>query len=304
MEGAGPFPAPRIAPLLGSWFNCDTATGEILRLDLLERDGGLALRAFGADEPGPVDWGEAPAVPHVQALGSREVTGFTAHYDFGFMETRIAANVKYGVLVIQSYNHFRDDSERPCYFTREFFHQLVDRSSVPTPGADGLPARMAADLPATGAAPGARGGRRARVAPRALAQHLPELEGDRRCRPLRGGGAALRRGDRRPGCRPVGPGPRDPARGPRLGIGAGRLPRPLRLRLLRAGPLGQRGQGAADHRLVPDVPRRERPVPLLHPRVLLSRRAAVLNGGGVGDEGKAQRTESRIQRPDYRIFLI
>jgi len=39
------------------------------------------------------------------------------------METQVAANLKYGVLVIQSYNRFRDDSGRPSYFTREFFHR-------------------------------------------------------------------------------------------------------------------------------------------------------------------------------------
>jgi hypothetical protein len=142
---------PRLDPVLGTWFNCDARTGEVARLELTERGGRLGLRAFGADEPSPVDWGETPAEPNVQSLDSREVTGFTAEYDFGFMETRIAANIKYGVLVIQSYNRFRDDSGRPCYLTREFFHQLIPPDGAPSE----VPSLATADVPPPGAeAPG------------------------------------------------------------------------------------------------------------------------------------------------------
>jgi hypothetical protein len=138
---------------LGNWFNCDLETGEILSLSLTEGDGQLVLRAFGADDPSPRDWGQTAAIPHVSGLGSREVSGFTARYDFGFMETQIAANLKYGVLVIQSYNVFRDGSGRPAYFTREFFHQDLGREAplahrAETTGAPTLPCRMAADDPA------------------------------------------------------------------------------------------------------------------------------------------------------------
>ena len=45
------------------------------------------------------------------------------------MQTQIAANLKYGVLVIQSYNTFRDGSGRPDYFVREFFHQNLPREN-------------------------------------------------------------------------------------------------------------------------------------------------------------------------------
>lgn len=140
---------PLLAPTLGTWFNCNPRTGEIVRLVLAERGDGLRLRCFGADDADPIDWGETPAQPHVSALDSREVTGFTARYEFGFMETQIAANIKYGVLVIQSYNRFLDGSRRPPYFTREFFHQRLDKppagALAPTDVAAALPYRMAAD---------------------------------------------------------------------------------------------------------------------------------------------------------------
>ena len=69
------------------------------------------------------------------------------------MET-IAANLKYGVLVIQSYNSFKDGSDRPEYFIREFFHQDLRLEKPTTPlhpvaDAPSLPYRMAGDLPTT-----------------------------------------------------------------------------------------------------------------------------------------------------------
>jgi hypothetical protein len=56
------------------------------------------------------------------ANGSTEVAGFHAHYDVGAVTTRIAANVKLGVLVLQTYTSFRDDSGRLSHYAREFFH--------------------------------------------------------------------------------------------------------------------------------------------------------------------------------------
>jgi hypothetical protein len=152
-RGGSPSPGPLdLSPALGNWSNFNPDTGEIRSLSLFEGDGGLILRAFGADHPSPRDWGETPALPHVSGLGAREISGFTARYDFGFMETQIAANIKYGTLVIQSYNSFRDGSGRPAYFNREFFYQNPGPESpsarLAGPGdASGLPCRMAGDDP-------------------------------------------------------------------------------------------------------------------------------------------------------------
>jgi hypothetical protein len=152
-DGAGPPGAPDLASALGTWFNCNPHTGEISLLTLAERDGGLVLRAFGVGGSGPIDWGETSAIPHASDLTSRTVSGFVATYDFTFMETHLAANIKYGVLVIQSYNRFRDASRRPPYFTREFFHQDLIQS--PPPAASGvattsLSCRMTSDRPPAG----------------------------------------------------------------------------------------------------------------------------------------------------------
>jgi hypothetical protein len=47
---------------------------------------------------------------------------FTARYDFGFMETTLAVYMKGGILVLDSFNSFKDSSGRCDYFTREFYH--------------------------------------------------------------------------------------------------------------------------------------------------------------------------------------
>jgi hypothetical protein len=119
--------------LEGVWFNTDPGTGEIAKVVISVQIGAVSIRAFGADASRFIDWGEAPATPYVDRIGSSLVTGFFAEYDFGFMKTRLATNVKYGVLVIQSYNEFSDDSGRPPYFTREFFSREVIHSHQALP---------------------------------------------------------------------------------------------------------------------------------------------------------------------------
>ncbi len=47
---------------------------------------------------------------------------FTALFDFGFMESLLAVYLKGGILVLDSFNTFRDDSGRSNYFSPEFFH--------------------------------------------------------------------------------------------------------------------------------------------------------------------------------------
>ncbi|HKP02677.1 MAG TPA: hypothetical protein VJU77_04860 [Chthoniobacterales bacterium] len=136
---------PEPAQLAGTWFNTDPGTSEISKVILSVRDGVVAMRAFGANGTAPIDWGEVPATPYVDRIGSSLVTGFLAHYDFGFMQTQLATNVKYGVLVIQSYNRFADESGRPPYFTREFFSKEVAHNPAPLPAEAACATR--ADLP-------------------------------------------------------------------------------------------------------------------------------------------------------------
>lgn len=142
-------PPPDLTDVVGRWFNTSRTTGEIAQLDIQPQGEKLLLQVTGAGSPEPIPWPPTIATPFVSSLDSRDVTGFVAHCDFGFLETQLVANIKYGVLVIQSYNQFQDGSGRGAYFTREFFHQAVVHDYGPgaTIADDGgLPVMMAADV--------------------------------------------------------------------------------------------------------------------------------------------------------------
>ena len=111
-----------VSPLLGSWINTNPETDYISRVIIREIDGALVVHAFGANSPGPIDWGEVEASPYV--FGStQECAGFYARYAFDSVETHLAANQKLGILVIQSYTSFKDGSGRLSHYAREFFHR-------------------------------------------------------------------------------------------------------------------------------------------------------------------------------------
>jgi len=119
-EGGGAPVDP--SPLVGTWLNTDKRTRGIARLVLTQDGDTLKVRAFGACDPDPCDWGEVPGAAFSSGVGSPEGMAFTALFDFGFMETFLAVYLKGGILVLDSFNTFRDDSGRSNYFSREFFH--------------------------------------------------------------------------------------------------------------------------------------------------------------------------------------
>ena len=113
-----------LEPFLGTWLNTNSATRGIVRIIITARNGGLVVRAFGNCDPSPCDWGETEAeAVYANNIASREGVAFTASYDFGFLKTRLQANVNQGLLVAVTFNRFEDESGRGDYFSREFFHR-------------------------------------------------------------------------------------------------------------------------------------------------------------------------------------
>jgi hypothetical protein len=109
-----------VTPLIGTWFNATRDTDHIATVVVTEQDGRLSVRLYGSSDE-LVDWGAVEAVPHA-FTGTNQVAGFHARYAFGGTRTEIAANVKLGILVIQTYTSFQDDSDRLSQFSREFFY--------------------------------------------------------------------------------------------------------------------------------------------------------------------------------------
>jgi hypothetical protein len=111
------------SPLLGTWINMDVTSGGIVKIVLSGEGGATKVRAFGACSPELCDWGEANAAAYSIGVGSKAAVGFEAVYDFGFMETLLAAYLNKRLLVVDSYNTFKDGSNRSRYFFRDHFRQ-------------------------------------------------------------------------------------------------------------------------------------------------------------------------------------
>jgi hypothetical protein len=115
-----------VRPLLGTWVNATRDTEHVTTVVLTARDDAVLARFHGTS-----DWGETPVIPYA-FTGRSEVAGFHTHYDFGTTRIQVAANVKLGILVIQTYTTFGDG--RLSQFSREFFY-LSD--TPPTSGGTG-----------------------------------------------------------------------------------------------------------------------------------------------------------------------
>jgi hypothetical protein len=112
------------SPLLGDWINTNRATRGIIRVSIRQEGGEILIRLLGASSPSPVDWGEAKVdALYSNGVKSSDAMALSATYDFGFLETRLEANLSLGLLVIANLNTFKDNSGRSNYFSREFFYR-------------------------------------------------------------------------------------------------------------------------------------------------------------------------------------
>jgi hypothetical protein len=110
-------------PLLGTWLNTNKATRGIARAVLAAKSNQVTLRIFAAGSPESIDWGETPASIFAADASSTEAMGFSAFYDFGFMETQLQGHIRQGVLIIAKFDRFKDKSGRSDYFSKEFFYR-------------------------------------------------------------------------------------------------------------------------------------------------------------------------------------
>ncbi|MCU1244223.1 MAG: hypothetical protein JWN02_133 [Acidobacteria bacterium] len=115
-----------LSVLLGDWRNTNAA-GSISRIVCEPAgqadDGRMTVHCYGRCLPETRDWGVAEAPVFAFTFEGKEAGAFSARYDFGFEEVRMQANVKAGVLVVATFNSFRDQSGRSNYFDREFFYR-------------------------------------------------------------------------------------------------------------------------------------------------------------------------------------
>lgn len=114
--------ATDLSPLVGKWVNTNKNTSGIARIALRAENHHLKVQAFGAGSSGLHDWGEVAASAFAGNVASNQAVGFKAHYDFGSSDTLLAAYLNKRILVVDSYNDFRDGSSRSRYFFRDHFY--------------------------------------------------------------------------------------------------------------------------------------------------------------------------------------
>lgn len=112
-----------LSTFVGTWVNTKKDTTGFVKLIISEGDRKLVLRAFGSSEPEPSDWGEVEAYAFSDRVDSRNGRAFSASYDTGSIEVAMQGNLNLGLLVLVTFNRFKDGSSRTNYINREFFHR-------------------------------------------------------------------------------------------------------------------------------------------------------------------------------------
>lgn len=121
---APPVQAVDPGSLIGTWLNYDASSSGIARLEISGDDAcELGVRIFGVDSPVPRDWGVLRGEAFAAGVQGGLASGLRAQGDFGFMEVLVVAYLNLRLLVVDTYNIFRDGSGRAPYFMRDHFFQ-------------------------------------------------------------------------------------------------------------------------------------------------------------------------------------
>lgn len=122
--GTAPAAAVDPAPLVGTWRSFDPDTRGVLALELAAGGGGLVVRVTGAWPGGGRDWGTVAAQPFAAArFAAPGAVAFHARYDFGEVETLLAAYLNLRLLVVDAFTRYPDGSGRAPLWSRDHLFQ-------------------------------------------------------------------------------------------------------------------------------------------------------------------------------------
>lgn len=113
------------AQFVGDWTTTNPNSRGIAEVVITPQEQGLLVHAFGAGQPELHDWGTVQATVLADSPASSRIRAFHAVYDFGFLESCLQAKTEKGVLVVATFNRFKDQSGRLSYFSREFFARTL-----------------------------------------------------------------------------------------------------------------------------------------------------------------------------------
>ncbi len=108
---------------IGVWHNAIKSNNHIDRIEIVKNKDGFYFTAYGGSSQIDYDWGNIKCSIYSSRIGSSIIEGFMTSCNTKNMQIQVAGNVKYGILVVQTFNVFKDNSDKNNYFTREFFHK-------------------------------------------------------------------------------------------------------------------------------------------------------------------------------------
>jgi hypothetical protein len=109
------------AALVGTWNACDAATRSLVRVVIAASGSAITVHAFGACTPTPCDWGSVPGHAYAANVRSTAAVAFTAQYKFSFKTVIVTGVLDNGSLIVETFNHFTDNSGRSDYYTKGYF---------------------------------------------------------------------------------------------------------------------------------------------------------------------------------------
>ena len=112
-------PRADLSMLTGTWRNTNAQSDGIVKMIATSEDQVLWINLVGTSE-----WGRVRAEVFYERNDEGLEQPFTATYDHGFMDVVLQGFLRQGVLVILSFNRFKDGSGRSNYFAKEFFYRV------------------------------------------------------------------------------------------------------------------------------------------------------------------------------------
>jgi hypothetical protein len=83
----------------------------------------VTVHAFGACQPTPCDWGMVNGLIFADNVTDTPAVAFTALYTFNFKQTTIIGRLQNGALMVETFDHFTDQSGRADYYSLEIMSQ-------------------------------------------------------------------------------------------------------------------------------------------------------------------------------------
>ncbi len=110
-------------PIVGTWVNCDHHTRGLVRLMIAAAGKEITVHAFGACSPTPCDWGVVNGLVYADNVTAAPAVAFSAVYTLSFKQTTITGRLLNGALIVETFDHFTDQSGRSDYYSMDIMSQ-------------------------------------------------------------------------------------------------------------------------------------------------------------------------------------